>query len=201
MPASGPTFEDIEASLKRSVAALKDAEIPFMLGGSLACWARGGPESTNDLDFFVKPADAERALEVLTRIGMRPERPPEDWLLKAWDGDVLVDLIFAPLSLVVDDRLMEQAESMSVFAIDMRVLRLEDVFATKLMSLNDHYLDYAALLQMARAVREQIDWQEVRQRTGESPYARAFFALLTELEIVTSHDAPAQRPNVRVVPG
>jgi hypothetical protein len=201
MPASTPSFEHIEASLKRSVAALKDAEIPFMLGGSLACWARGGPESTNDLDFFVQPADAERALEVLTRIGMRPERPPEDWLLKAWDGDVLVDLIFAPLSLVVDDRLMEQAESMSVFAIDMRVLRLEDVFATKLMSLNDHYLDYAALLQMARAVREQIDWQEVRQRTGESPYARAFFALLTELEIVTSHDAPAQRPNVRVVPG
>jgi hypothetical protein len=201
MPASGPSFEDIEASLKRSVAALKDADIPFMLGGSLACWARGGPESTNDLDFFVKPADAERALEVLTGIGMRPERPPEDWLLKAWDGDVLVDLIFAPLSLVVDDRLMEQAESMSVFAIDMRVLRLEEVFATKLMSLNDHYLDYAALLQMARAVREQIDWQEVRQRTGESPYARAFFALLTELEIVTSHDAPAQRPTVRVVPG
>ena len=201
MPASGPTFADIEASLKRSVAALKDAEIPFMLGGSLACWARGGPESTNDLDFFVKPADAERALEVLTAIGMRPERPPEDWLLKAWDGDVLVDLIFAPLSLVVDDRLMEEAERMSVFSIDMPVMRLEEVFATKLMSLNDHYLDYAALLRMARAVREQIDWQEVRQRTAESPYARAFFALLAELEIVTSPDAPAQRPNVRVVPG
>jgi hypothetical protein len=201
MPASETSFGDIEESLKRSVSALKEADIPFMLGGSLACWARGGPESTNDLDFFVKPADAERALEALTAIGMRPERPPEDWLLKAWDGDVLVDLIFAPLSLDVDDRLIERAEHMSVFSIDMGVMRLEDMFSTKLMSLNDHYLDYAGLLRMARAVREQIDWQEVRERTGESPYARAFFALLAELEIVTSPHAPAQRPNVRVVPG
>ena len=73
--------------------------------------------------------------------------------------------------------------------------------ASSLMSLNDHYLDYSAPLQMARAVREQVDWHEVTQRTADSPYARAFVALLAELEIVTPRDAPAQRPNVRVVPG
>lgn len=27
---------------------------------------------------------------------MRPEKPPQEWLWKAWDGDVLTDLIFAP---------------------------------------------------------------------------------------------------------
>ena len=201
MAASGPSFGDIEASLKRSVSALKEAEIPFMLGGSLACWARGGPESTNDLDLFVKPADAERALAVLMDTGMRPERPPEDWLLKAWDGEVLIDLIFGPLSLTIDDRLMAQSERLSVFAIEMRVMRLEDVLATKLMSLNDHYLDYSALLRMARAVREQVDWDEVRHRTAESPYARGFFALLGELEILPGEIAPAARANVRVLPG
>jgi hypothetical protein len=200
MPVSGPSFEDIETSLKRAVSAMKEREIEFMLGGSLACWARGGPESTNDLDLFVKPADAERALDALVAAGMRPERPPEDWLLKAWDGDVLVDLIFAPLSLSVDDDLLSQAERRSVFAIDMRVMRLEDVLATKLMSLNDHYLDYASLLQMARAVREQVDWNEVRGRTDESPYARAFFSLLTELEVVGDSQA-APHPTVRIVPG
>ncbi|HJS49306.1 MAG TPA: hypothetical protein VJ745_03210 [Gaiellaceae bacterium] len=36
----------------------------------------------------------ERALEALVLIGMRAERPPEDWLFKAWDGPILVDLIF-----------------------------------------------------------------------------------------------------------
>ena len=201
MPPSGTTFEDIETSLKRSVAALKEADIEFMLGGSLACWARGGPESTNDLDLFVKPEDAERALEVLVAQGMRADRPPEDWLVKAWDGEVLIDLIFDPLSLDIDDAVMEQAEQMSVFSIDMRVMRLEDVFATKLMSLNDHYLDYAALLRMSRAVREQVDWAEVRARTGESPYARAFFSLLAELEILPADPPSAGRANVRVLRG
>ena len=27
---------------------------------------------------------------------MRAEDPPEEWLVKAWDGDTLVDLIFPP---------------------------------------------------------------------------------------------------------
>jgi hypothetical protein len=200
MQDTGPSFEDIQSSLKRAVSALKEGEIEFMLGGSLACWARGGPESTNDLDFFVKPDDAAQALEALAAAGMRTERPPEDWLLKAWDGNVLVDVIFAPLSLSVDDELMSNAERMSVFAIDMRVMRLEDVFATKLMSLNDHYLDYSSLLRMARAVREQIDWNEVRRRTDDSPYARAFFSLLAELGVV-GESQPAPHTTVRVVPG
>jgi hypothetical protein len=198
-------FDDIEATLKRAAAALKGAGVPFMLGGSLAVFARGGPESCSDLDLIVKPADAERALEVLLGLGMRRDDPPEDWLLKAWDGDVLVDLIFAPLGLSVDDGLIEAADRISVFSIDMPVMRLEDVFTTKLMSLNDHYLDYAGLLKLVRAVREQVEWDEVRARTQASPYARAFFALLDELDVVPAGRAPAAaagsgRPSVRVVP-
>src|SRR3954470_22622108 len=95
------SFEDIESSLKKGAAALRDAELPFALAGSVACWARGAPQSRNDLDFLVKPEDAEQALQALCDAGMRPDRPPEGWLLKAWDqpeegGEVLVDLIFGP---------------------------------------------------------------------------------------------------------
>jgi hypothetical protein len=36
---------------------------------------------------------------------------------------------------------------------------------------------------MARTVREQIDWDEVRERTRESPYAKAFFTLVDELGV------------------
>jgi hypothetical protein len=197
-------FGEIEATLKRSAAALKEAGVPFMLGGSLAVFARGGPESCSDLDLIVKPADAERALDVLLSIGMRREDPAEDWLVKAWDGDVLVDLIFAPLGLRVDDDLIEAAERISVFSIEMQVMRLEDVLATKLLSLNDHYIDFAGLLKLVRSIREQVDWDEVRARTAESPYARAFFALLHELDIVRSTpraagSAEQARPTVRVV--
>jgi hypothetical protein len=198
-------FEQIEATLKRSAAALKEAEVPFMLGGSLAVFAHGGPESCSDLDLHVKPEDAQRALGVLLDLGMQREDPPEDWLLKAWDGDVLVDLIFAPVGLQIDDGLLESADRMNVLAIHMPVMRLEDVFTTKLMSMNDHYLDYAGMLKLVRAVREQVDWDEVRSRTSESPYARGFFALLDELDVVTGAPGASATepsgPRVRAVPG
>ncbi len=92
----GQAFSDIEAALKKTCATLREAQVPFLLGGSLASWARGGPETRHDLDFIVKPEDAQRALEALEAEGMKREVPPEEWLYKAWDGDVMVDLIFAP---------------------------------------------------------------------------------------------------------
>ena len=76
-PFDAGTVQDIERALKRSAAALRDAEIPFLLGGSLASWARGGPESRHDLDLMITEEDADRALEALAAVGMRPERPPE----------------------------------------------------------------------------------------------------------------------------
>jgi hypothetical protein len=200
VPSDEQPFADIEHALKRAAAALREADIPFLLGGSLASWARGGPETRHDLDLIIKPKDAERALQTLQEAGMRPERPPEDWLLKAWDGDTLVDLIYCPKGLPVDDDLIARGEELSVLGMDIRVMALEDVMATKLLALTEHSLRYESLLQISRALREQIDWPAVRVRTHESPFARAFFVLLDGLDIVPETD-PANRaqPRVRVV--
>ena len=107
----GQPMDAIERTLKRAIGALRDAGVPFLLAGSLASWARGGPPTRHDLDLVVKPEDAERALEALVRTGMTPERPVEEWLLKAWDGDVLVDLIFDPRGVRVDDELLAPTRS------------------------------------------------------------------------------------------
>jgi hypothetical protein len=176
-------FSHMESSLKRAAAGLRGAGIPFLLGGSLASWARGGPETTHDLDFMIKPEDAERALEVLVGLGMKPERPPEEWLLKAWDGDVLVDLIFGPSGIEMTDDVIERGETLNVLSMEMNVMSLEDVLTTKLEALREHELDYSGVLQIARALREQIDWRVVRERTDGSPFAKAFFVLVEELGI------------------
>jgi hypothetical protein len=200
MPSDEQPFAEIEHALKRSAAALREAGIPFLLGGSLASWARGGPPTRHDLDLIIKPQDAERALETLEQAGMRPERPAEEWLLKAWDGDTLVDLIYCPKGLPVDDELIGRGEELSVLGMDIRVMALEDVMATKLLALTEHSLRYEGLLQIARALREQIDWADVRARTAESPFARAFFVLLEGLEIVPDAGAAERaQPRVRVV--
>jgi Nucleotidyl transferase of unknown function (DUF2204) len=189
----------IEASLKKAVAALRDADIPFLLAGSLAVWARGGPETRHDLDFVIKPEDADRALGVLADAGMRVEKPPEEWLHKAWDGDVLIDLIFAPRGLEVTDEVIERGELLHVVGITIPVMAIEDVMATKLMALHEHRLDYTSLLRIARAVREQIDWPSLRTRTRGSAYAIAFFVLCDELGIVPADAHGLRGAEVRVL--
>jgi predicted nucleotidyltransferase len=177
-------FSELEDALKKSAAALRGAGVPFLLGGSLASWARGGPETRHDLDLVIKPQDVEAALEALTQAGLKPEDPPEEWLVKAWDGSTLVDLIHHPKGIPVDDALIERGEVMSVLGMEMRVMALEDVLVTKLMALGEHSLRYESLLAIARALREQVDWEDVRARTSDSVFARAFFVMLEGLGIL-----------------
>jgi hypothetical protein len=192
------TFEAIEAALKKAVSALREAQVEFLLAGSLASWARGGPETRHDLDFIVKPEQAELALEALAQKGMRPERPAEEWLYKAWDGDLLIDVIFHPRGLPVTDEVMERGEELHVLGMTVPVMAIEDVLATKLLALSEHRVDYSDLLEMARALREQIDWRTLRSRTRGSPYAAAFFVLVEELGVVPEQHA-ARGAEVRVI--
>jgi hypothetical protein len=177
-------FSDICDTMKKAAAALRAAGVPFLLGGGLAAWARGGPSSDHDVDFLVRPEDADAAADTLAAAGFRIERPPEGWLVKAYDGDVLLDLIFEPTTGPVTAELFERAEEREVLATPMYVMSLEDVMVTKLLALGETHLDLAGPLEIARPVREQIDWDDVRRRTDGSPYARAFFTLVEELGVV-----------------
>jgi hypothetical protein len=184
------SLEQMEKTLKRAVGGLVDAGIDFMLAGSLASWARGGPDTRHDLDMVVRPADADAALEALEAIGLRGERPPERWLYKAWDGDTLVDLIFEPAGLDVEDGAFGRAGEVTVFGIPVLALSLEDLLITKLMAMGPKSIDYEPTVQIARALREQIDFEDVRRRTATSPYARAFFSLIAELGVIPAPPAP-----------
>lgn len=185
-------FDAIQETLKRSSAAIKSAGVEFVLAGGVACWARGGPSTTHDIDYMVRPQDARPALDALVGAGMRAEDPPEEWLVKAWDGDVMIDVIYEPIGLVVDDALFERSTTLDVLGISMPVMLVDDVFAAKLLAMHEHYLDYEPLIDIARSVREQVDWPALRSRTGDSPYARAFFTIADGLGL-TGETAEAER--------
>lgn len=179
--------------LKRVAAVLDAAGIPFILGGGLAAWAHGGPPTEHDIDLIIRASDRERALEALTAEGLRAERPPEGWLVKVWDGDILVDLIFDPSGLRVDQDLFERSEWRNVESMKMRVLSMNDVLVTKLTAIDDHHVDYNAVLEYARSLREQVDWARLEADTKDSPFARAFFYLLAELGV-----HPCRQPGERL---
>ncbi|MFD1048422.1 BON domain-containing protein, partial [Kibdelosporangium lantanae] len=116
--------------------------------------------------------------------GMRPVEPPEDWLTKVYDGDRLVDLVFHPNHRPVTDELLDRAEHMRVGSSSALVVCGTDLLTDKLLVLDPHRCDLAPLLQIARDLREQVDWAQVAANTAESPYARALLGLLGELSIV-----------------
>ncbi len=183
------SVEAIAGTLKKGVSALRQAGLPFLVGGSFALWARGGPEYVGDLDFVVKPQDARRGVDALVAAGFESQEAPEEWLHKVRDGDTDIDLIFAPTGVAVTDEMIAAGDDLDVLGMSMPLMALEDIFATKLLSLKEHYMDYEALLPFARALREQVDWADVRERTAESPFARAFFTLVEGLGIVPAPES------------
>jgi hypothetical protein len=192
MPSAPPeNLHSLLATMKRAGAALRENDVDHMLGGGLAIWARGGPPTDHDVDFLVREEDADRALDVLAEAGFRAERPPEHWLYKAWEGDNLVDLVFHPASGPIGDEHFARATEIEVSAHRTLVASIDDVLVAKLLAINEQEPDFRAVLEIARALREQVNWKSVARRTKSSPFARAFFAMAEGLEIVDADSSLA----------
>jgi hypothetical protein len=119
----------------------------------------------------------------LDEAGMKTDDPPEEWLTKAHDGDVTVDLIFRPSGVEVTE-VLARADERQVHAVTMPVLTVDDVLVTQLLSMTEHHMIYEGLIETARAVREQVDWDAVRRRTEHDAFARAFFTIVEGLAVV-----------------
>jgi hypothetical protein len=176
--------EDLREALKRVAVALKRTEIPFALTGGYAVWARGGPEPEHDVDFLIAREDVERAVESLTEQGLEVVRPPEDWLVKVFTDNAMVDLIHRHSDAPAERATVEDADVLEVLSVRMPVLSATEVVVQKMMALDEHACDFAAMLPVVRALREQLDLERVRRETASSPFAAALLMLLERLDII-----------------
>jgi hypothetical protein len=176
--------KDLITTLKRVAAVLKQEGIPFALAGGFAAYAHGGTSSDHDVDFLLRERDVEQSLEALERVGFQVVRPPEDWLVKVYDDELMVDLIFRPVDRPVTDETLADTVPISVNAILMPVISATVLMEHKLLTFGQHYCDFAKALPLARSLREQIDWVRVHEATKESPYAQAFLVLLDKLDVI-----------------
>lgn len=180
------SLEDLLTAMKHTADVLRSAGIPFVLAGGLAVYARGGMPSDHDVDFLIRQEDASRALEALSAAGLRTERPPEDWLVKAYVDDVLVDLIFRPVDRPVTDETLADSELLPVGAVTIPVLSATELLIHAILTLSAQECDMTTALAVTRAIREQVDFGRVRAQTKHSPYARAFLFLADELDLTRS---------------
>nr|ABP46856.1 conserved hypothetical protein [Mycolicibacterium gilvum PYR-GCK] len=182
--------DDLREALRRAASALKADGPPFALAGSYALWVHGAPEPVHDVDFVVAEHDAEAAAATLSKAGFDIRRPPEEWLFKAAfsvDGPVLIDVLHQINRVPVDAELIERAEVTDVLALTIPVLAPTEVVTQKLRALHEHHCDFEKLFGPVRAVREQLDWAQLRRATAENPFAVAFLSLCDSLGIAEHH--------------
>ena len=173
----------LQAALRQSTAALKSDGVPFALAGGYALWVHGAPEPEHDVDLVVTEADVPAAVKSLDGAGLRIVRPPEDWLFKAYLDDTLVDVLHRLNGNPVPQELISSAEEFEVLGLRIPVLPATDIMTTKLLSLSEHYCDFAALLPVVRAVREQLDWTRIQSTVSGRPFAESFLLLVDRLGI------------------
>ncbi|GIH78566.1 nucleotidyltransferase family protein [Planobispora longispora] len=182
-------------TLKRASTGLKDANIRFALAGGCAAYSRGAAPSLHDVDFVLPQEDVPAALEALRDLGFETAKPPEDWLVKAYDEGRLVDLIFRIADNPVTPALLERAEPLKASAVIVPVLEATDLVISWLLPLSEHACDYGSLLPQVRALREQVDWNRVAAVSQSSPYAYTFLTLLERLGVVNGPVDPSGDPS------
>src|SRR5690242_3024885 len=180
----GNDREDLREALKRVATALKETGVPFALTGGYAAWARGGPEPDHDVDFLVAEPDASAAAGLLAERGFQVVQPEEDWLFKVYVGDAMVDVIYRAAGQLASREHLARATPMEVLSVEMPVQPATDLMVAKLGALREHYCNFEPLMPMARALREQVDWDHVARETADNDFAAALLFLLGRLNVI-----------------
>ncbi|WP_031482311.1 hypothetical protein [Streptomyces bicolor] len=176
---------------KQVGALLKRKGHRFALAGSVAVYAHGGSgHLQHDADFCVCRSDAEAVADTLAEAGLTVRTPPEDWLMKTTCLGQDVDFLFELAHRPVTTDLLARAEDVPVDSVHMPVLPPTDLMRGLIEAFSEHYCDFGPALATARALREKVDWEDLRGSCGDEPMPAAFFFLLERLNVIAPREEP-----------
>lgn len=147
---------------------LLQANVPFAVSGGFAfhhhtsIW-----RTTKDLDLVLPPDAVSGALAVLVREGFETYVQDPVWLAKARRGDYFVDLItgVGNATLSVEQSWIDRATEDEVLEIHCKVLRAEEMIASKLFVTRRERFDGADIAHLFRACSASLDWDRLRDLT------------------------------------
>lgn len=150
--------------LDETIAALDDAGVEYLLMGGIASSCMGRERWTHDIDLFTRPAEALRALDVLTKVGFETEETFPDWLFKAHKDGQLVDVIFrSGGGILVDAEMVARAPHSTFMGRDIRTVPPEDMIVIKALVASEHsprhWHDALAIIAAA-----DLDWPYLMRR-------------------------------------
>jgi predicted nucleotidyltransferase len=173
-----PSDEQIQRTLAETVSTLREAGVDFVLIGGLSTAAFARPRVTDDIDVFVRPDTAKRALDALAAAGFRTEVSDPHWIYKAFKHGVLVDVIFRSTGdLYVDDEMLRRADEQEHLDVRVPLVSPEDLLVIKAVAASEdcphHWHDALAVI-----ARCQLDWDYLLRRARQSGPRRVLSLLL-----------------------
>jgi hypothetical protein len=160
---------ETSAFYRTAIHALREAGIPFLVGGAYAlAHYTGVVRHTKDFDFFVRPQDARRTLDALAAAGCRPEMTFPHWLGKAYRGDDFCDVIFSSGNGLcdVDDGWLEHAETAEILGETVRLVPAEEMIWSKGFVCERERYDGADICHVLRSRGDRLDWRRLLERFG-----------------------------------
>jgi hypothetical protein len=158
----------------RAINALRQEEIPFMLGGGFALATFTGRwRDTKDIDFYVHPRDRKRAAKVLRQAGFKDyfaTRPYDrKWIYRSTRAGVIVDIIWAMANqrARVDNLWFERASTISIRGETLKVLPLEEFLWCKMYIMQRDHCDWTDAFNLLYATGGRLDWEHLIERLGE----------------------------------
>jgi hypothetical protein len=158
------------AFYRAAMDILREARVPFMVGGAFALAKHAGIDRfTKDFDVFISPSDVDRALAAFADRDYRTELTAPHWLAKVFHEDLFVDLIWSSGNGVatVDDEWFENAAEDDILGVRALVVSAEEMIWQKAYIMERERFDGADVLHVIHERAESLDWGRLLRRFGE----------------------------------
>ncbi|HYE98123.1 MAG TPA: nucleotidyltransferase family protein, partial [Planctomycetota bacterium] len=154
---------------RRVLHALADERLPFLVGGAYAMRRYADVRrDTRDLDLFLEPGQAGRAVRLLQRRGFEAGIVSPHWLGKVLERGDTVDLIFRSRNglCAVDPDWFRHSRSGRVLGVPIRWVPPEEMLWSKSFVMARERFDGADVGQLIRARGRSLDWRRLLDRFG-----------------------------------
>ena len=173
-----PSDAAIRKALEEVISVLRGADVAFLLIGGMSAATFARPRMTDDIDVFVRPDAAPRALDALEAAGFATKIKDPYWLYKAWKHGVLVDVIFRSSGdLYLDDEMLARGSDREYLGVTAPLVAPEDLVVIKALASAEHSPRhwYDALAVIGRT---QLDWEYLLSRARLAGPRRVLSLLL-----------------------
>src|SRR5205807_9956954 len=154
---------------RRSVVALQDTDIPFLIGGAYVVEVYAGvSRQTKDFDLYLRPQHVDLALDALKRAGYKTKKTFPHWLAKASRGRDHVDMIFRAGNGLceVDDSWFERAHGHEFLGLSVKLCAPEEMIWMKAYIMERERFDGADIAHLLVSCGDKLDWPHLVRRFG-----------------------------------